>query len=397
MVDAAAGARYRIPLLGALTALGSLAIHMFVPAMPLAAKALHAPPAELELTLTVYLVGIAVGQIATGPLSDRFGRRPVLLSGATLFVLGSGLCCAAISIEMLLVARVVQALGASCGLVAARAIVGDLGDSRGAGDMALLTAIVMLSPMLAPIIGSGIASLAGWRAIFAILAAAGFLCGSAILLWIPETVRRSQGVTPNLIADWKAVAGSRVYRRNLSLGLCVSAGLYIFLAGSPFLFVSFYHVAPRRIGLLYGIVASGAGVGALIASRLATRVSARHLILTGATLLVIAASVMLVSALIGTASVAALIVPMALYALGGGLVTPNAMMAAVGANPGRIGTAVSLYGAIQMAGNALATLLVASMSVRSPLVIATAIIMLALIALWLARGAIPAVVSTEIG
>jgi DHA1 family bicyclomycin/chloramphenicol resistance-like MFS transporter len=380
--DAAAPARGQILLLGAIIALGSMAIHMFVPAMPAAAVSLGADRSALQLALTVYLIGVAAGQLATGPLSDRIGRRPVLIGGTMLFVAGSALCWAAGSIAALLVGRMVQALGASSGLVAGRAMVGDRGGAGGARDMALLTAIVMLSPMLAPVIGSAIADTLGWRAIFAVLALCGALCALAIRHWLGETLAGGAGAS-SLWADWARLARTPIFLHNLAIGTAMGSGLYVFLAASPFLLVETYHADPHRLGLFYGLVALGAGGGALSASWLAARWPASR-IMTAGTLLSAGAALTLVGGIVARGqAIAWLIAPMMLYAFGGGLVTPNAMTTALSAVRGRAGTAVSIYGALQMAGSALATFAIALLPSHHPLVPAAAIAVLALGALLL--------------
>lgn len=375
-----AAPRRRILLLGAITALGSLAIHMFVPAMPRAAVALHTSRSAVQLALTFYLVSVAIGQIATGPLSDRVGRRPVLLGGAILFVAGSAMCWAAGSILALLAGRVVQALGASSGLVAGRAMVTDAASTDGARDMALLTAIVMLSPMLAPLLGNAIVDAAGWRAIFAVLAAAGALCGLAISRWLPESLSTAVSSPSTPVADWRRLMREPVFLRHLAIGTSLSGALYVFLAASPFLLVDVYHADPRHLGLPYGLVALGAGGGALGASAIAARLAPRHVMTIGTLVAMAGAGALLVGVIAGRHAVPWLIAPMMVMAFGGGMVTPNAMVAALAAVRGRAGTAVSIYGALQMAGSALATVAVAALPSHDPLVPALTIVALTAIA-----------------
>jgi DHA1 family bicyclomycin/chloramphenicol resistance-like MFS transporter len=382
----AASPNGRIFLLAAIIALGSLAIHMFVPAMPAAAKALHTSRSAVQLALTFYLVSVAIGQLATGPLSDRMGRRPVLIGGTMLFVAGSILCWAAGSIGALLIGRIIQALGASSGLVAGRAMVGDAKGGRGARDMALLTAIVMLAPMLAPVIGSVIAGTLGWRAIFGVLAVLGAGCGLAIRLWVAETQVRDAAGRTSLLADWARLAREPAYLRNLAIGTALSGGLYVFLAASPFLLVGIYGADPERLGVYYAVVALGAGGGALAASALAARCSAGSIMSAGTWLAALAALLLFSGAAVGEHRIGWFIAPMLLYAFGGGLVTPNAMTIALSAVRGRAGTAVSIYGALQMAGSALATLAVALLPWHDPAAPTAAIAALALCAAVLQAG-----------
>jgi DHA1 family bicyclomycin/chloramphenicol resistance-like MFS transporter len=366
-------------LLGAITALGSLAIHMFVPAMPIAAAMLRASPSVMQLTLTLYLVGVGTGQIVSGPLADHVGRRPVLLGGVAIFVLGSAICWAAGSVWLLLAGRLIQALGASAGLVVGRAMTGDTAEGRGARDMALLTAIVMLSPMIAPLLGSVLADSGGWRAIFAVLTVLGLACGIAAMRWLPETFVPRPADGTSLLANWARVLTNRVFLRNLLLGTSFTAGLYVFLGASPFLLVDFYRADPHGLGIYYGAVALGAGAGALSVNRLAGRLGSRSLMRLGASLAAAGAIGFLVGAALGLHEIAAMIVPMAVFSFGGGLVVPNAFVAALAGSPDRVGTAVSAFGALQMLGNAAVSSLVAALAPHSPVPVAVAIAMLALL------------------
>lgn len=362
---------------------------MFVPAMPRAALSLQTSRSAVQLALTFYMAGVAAGQIVTGPLSDRLGRRPVLVGGAALFVAGSALCWMAGSIVALLIGRVVQALGASSGLVAGRAMVGD-GGGEGARDMALLSAIVLLSPMFAPLLGSLLADAAGWRAIFAVLAVVGALVGLAIVRWLPETMAAHQGPRSTLWRDWAQLARDANFLRNLGIATLMSGGLYVFLSASPFLLVEIYHVGPGGLGLCYGLVASGAAGGALTASAVARRWAARSIMNGGSLISAAAALTLLAGVLLGSRSIAALIGPMMVFAFGGGLVMPNAMIAALSELRGRIGTAVSIYGALQMSGSATATFAVAILPSHEPLLPAALIAGLTVSAALLQRQSIVA-------
>jgi DHA1 family bicyclomycin/chloramphenicol resistance-like MFS transporter len=356
----------RLLLIGAVTALGSLAIHMFVPAMPAAAVSLGARRQAVQMALTLYLAGVAGGQLVAGPLADRLGRRPLLIAGTALFVAGSLLCAAARSIEFLLIGRVLQALGASAGLVAGRAMAGEGAGTKGARDMALLTAIVMLSPMLAPLIGGMIVEALGWRAIFLLLAGLGAICCLAIRLWMAEPPRSVATPASSIGADWVRLARNAGFRRNLAIGTALSGGLYVFLAASPFLLVDSYGVDPHRLGPVYGAVALGAACGALAGGALATRWPIGRIVGLGVAVSVGAAAILLAGALGGQHRVAWLVVPMVVFAGGGGMVVPNAMTTALRSAQGRGGTAVSIYGAVQMAGSASCTAIVALLSPHDP-------------------------------
>ncbi|HEY5724262.1 MAG TPA: Bcr/CflA family efflux MFS transporter [Allosphingosinicella sp.] len=338
-----------------LTALGSLAIHLFVPAMPGAAADLGVSPDAIQLTLTLYLAAMAVGQLVAGPLSDAFGRRPAIIASAFLFVLGSIAAWAATDLVGLLAGRVLQAFGGASGLVASRAMAGDRAGPGATRDVALLMAVVMLSPMLAPVLGAWLASKLGWHSIFALLAAAGLVLGGAAVLFLPESREASRdGLRLGAMAgQWRTLLGDRRFLRNLAIGCSLTAGLYIFLTGSPFLLLRL-GVEEGYLGLFFGLVAGAMAIGAISAGWLAGR--AQPLLVVRVSACTIAAATILfgMMALAGQAGAIALLATMAVYALGGGLIAPNAMSGAMAAGDGRPGLAVSAYGAIQMTSNAAA-------------------------------------------
>jgi DHA1 family bicyclomycin/chloramphenicol resistance-like MFS transporter len=338
-----------------LTALGSLAIHMFVPAMPAAAADLGASPSAIQLTLTLYLAAMAAAQFVSGPLSDALGRRPLIIASALLFVVGSVVAWAAPNLATLLAGRVVQAAGGASGLVASRAMAGDRAGPGATRDVALLMSVVMLSPMLAPVLGAWLATTLGWHAIFALLGAAGLVIGGCAIAWLPETragARGSLGLA-GVAGEWRRLVADRRFLRNLTIGCSLTAGLYVFLTASPFLLLRF-GVAADDLGLCFALVAGALAAGALGAGWLAGRVQPLRLIRASACAIAAATILFAILALAGRAGTGALLATMAAYALGGGLIAPNAMSGAMAAGDGRPGIAVSAYGSIQMAGNALA-------------------------------------------
>jgi DHA1 family bicyclomycin/chloramphenicol resistance-like MFS transporter len=327
--------------------------------MPAAALALGAGRSAIQLALTGYLAGIVIGQIATGPLVDRFGRRPVLLAGCVTFVAGSVACMAAPNVIALLGGRLLQALGAAGGLVSGRAIAGDPANVRGSRDVALLAAMAVLSPMLAPVIGSALAQTFGWRGIFALTAVLGALCGAAVVYWVPRGLQDRTIGSSNIREDLLLIVRSSRFVGLLVMGTALTSALYVFLAASPFLLVDVYGVESRNLGIVYSCVACGAGGGALAASVLAVRHPPEAMMTLGTSLACGGACVGLAAALCGIDTVMAFILPISVVAFGGALATPSAMLRALQIANGRSGTAAGLYGAAQMSGAALATLIVA--------------------------------------
>lgn len=359
--------------------LGSLAIHMILPALPQVAVALHTDASGARMILTAYLVALACGQLASGPLADRWGRERMIVAGGMVFAVASFGCWAAHDIATLIAARVVQALGASAGLVAGRAIAGDVGGDHGRRMLALLSATGLFSPMLAPVIGGLLAASIGWRSIFAVLAATGFGLVIAALATVRAPAHspgRIVGAHP--LRAWSDALASPGFRRNLVCGSAMSAGLYVFLAEAPFLLASFYHVPASASGLVFGAIALGAGAGALGAGAIASRYAAGTVIRAALLAGVVAALALGVLTQAGLHHPTALVGPMAGFALSGGLVMPNAMAAAMRGLDGRVGTAISLYGALQMAGSGIATAVAALLPAHDPRLVAGMLVILSL-------------------
>ena len=338
-----------------LTALGSLAIHMFVPAMPAAAAELGASPSGIQLALTLYFGALAISQFVAGPITEAVGRRPLVIASALLFVLGSVMAWAAPNLIVLLAGRVIQAAGGASGLVASRAMAADKGGASGARDMALLMAIVMLSPMLGPVLGAFLTASIGWHSIFAALAIAGLVIGGCAMFWLPETMHAAPApfTLSGTARAWRGLLADRRFVRNLLIGCCMTASLTIFLTAAPFLLLKL-EVAETRLGLCFALVAAAATVGALLASWLAGRVRPELLVRITAWPMAAAAILFAILAASGEAGASTLLAVMAFHGFGTGMIAPTVLNGAVAAGGGRGGLVASAYGSIQMAGNALA-------------------------------------------
>jgi MFS transporter, DHA1 family, multidrug resistance protein len=368
-------------LLTALVAIGSFSVSIYTPSMPALVDDFHTRPAMVKLTLSLFLVGFAVAQLVYGPLSDRLGRRPVLVAGLTIYVIGSIACVAAPSIEAMIAARFLQAVGACAGPVLGRAVVRDVHGREGtARVLAWIAAATTLSPAIGPTLGGSLHVWFGWRANFVLLA----LFGAALLLtaWrlLGETNRQLDPVAIHVVAMadnyWRLLTDRRYLGYMLS-GSCIYAGLYSWIAAAPFLFVERLGFSPDRYGALT-IVTTGSYIGgSLAAARLTHRAGLDRMILIGCTLAVFGAGSMSLLALLAALSTAALIGPMMLFSFGMGLVLANAMAGGLLPFPRMAGIASALLGFAQMALAALATMLVAALPPLSAQSMSSVILLLA--------------------
>jgi MFS transporter, DHA1 family, multidrug resistance protein len=339
-------------LLTALVALGPMSTDLYLPSLPGLLRHFDADIAEVQLTLSVFLVGLAVGQLVYGPLSDRFGRRPVLLAGLILYVVASAICALAPSVPTLIAARLLQATGACAGPVVCRAVVRDVHGREGAARiLSYMGAAMALAPALGPILGGFVEAWLGWRANFAILCiygAVGLALTAAIL---PETAPHrgeSGGGLDAALRGYLGLLGQRVY---IGFVLCCAlayGGIFCFISGSSFVFVDIIGLAPQLYGVCFGAIVLGYILGTLVGGRLTRRIGVERLVRTGGLISAVGGLALLLSVWTTGASVAGILLPTVIYMVGTGLVLPNAMAGAIGPFPRMAGTAAALLGFVQM-------------------------------------------------
>jgi DHA1 family bicyclomycin/chloramphenicol resistance-like MFS transporter len=347
-----------LALLIAMTGMSSLSLNILVPAMPGLATKLAADPARVQLTVSLYLMGLAAAQLVFGPLSDRFGRRPVVLAGLALATIASTAAIFAASIASLVIARVAQSLGASTGQTIGRAIIRDLYDRQQAASMiGLVTSVVVLMPMVAPLIGGILDTLFGWEAIFAFTAVLSFAIYAWALLDLPET--RNLSLAPNserhFRADLAALAASR---RFFGYALCAglgSAPFFSFLGAAPHVVVSMLGRTSAEYGLWFFVPSIGFMAGNFAVSRLTTRFGIDALIWWGIAL-TIAGCLLSVSVYVALPGweMATIFLPQIVIGFGNGLLLPTSIAGAVSIRPQVAGTASGVTGFIQMGIAAIA-------------------------------------------
>jgi len=345
-------------LLAALSAIGPLTTDMYLPSLPDIAELLDATTAQTQLTVSSYLIGFALGQILYGPLADRHGRKPVLLGAMALYCAASLACALSNSIDMLIAARALQALGGSGGIVLARAIVRDLYSGARAGrELSLIGAVMALAPVLAPLVGGVLQTVFGWRSVFFTLVAGG-LAGAAIV-WplLPETLpsRAAEPVSPaSMLKSYRFVARNPAYLAYLGLASTSFAGLFAWISGSSFVLQYLYRLSPFQFGVAFAVGSVGYMVGTTWAARLVMRHGIERTLGVGAAAMAAGGLAMVTAVALALSSAAALVLPMALYMAGLGMVLPQAIAGAMTPFPERAGAASALLGFVQQSVAALA-------------------------------------------
>ena len=346
-------------ILALVTFSGTLAMHVFVPALPAAALDLHADAGSMQLTVSLYILGLALGQLVYGPLSDRFGRRPVLMGGLALYTVASLCAALAPSAETLIGVRLFQALGGCAGLVLGRAIVRDTAaPTEAARRLALMNLMVTLGPGVAPLIGGALAAMLGWRSIFLALCALGV--ANLLLAWrrLPETgAIESNGGAGELMRNYRQLLRSPTFLGYSIGGGCATTSMYAFIAAAPFILVHQLGRTQAEVGPIIAMLVLGVWVGSILASRLIVRISLKRLLIGANVMSVAAAFVLLGGVVTGNLSVALIVGSMFAFTLGVGTAAPAALTQAISVNPRVIGSASGLYGCAQMVVGAICTAL----------------------------------------
>jgi DHA1 family bicyclomycin/chloramphenicol resistance-like MFS transporter len=378
-------------LLALLTAIGPLSMDLYLPALPAISAALGATPAAGALTISFYLVGFAVGQVAYGPLSDRHGRKPVMFAAMLIYCVATVVCALAPTIEALIAARALQAFGSSGAIVLSRAVVRDLYDGPRAGrELSLMAVIMGLAPIVAPVIGSGLLAAFDWRACFYFLVLAGVAAAAAVRWLLPETLRKREHVpSSGLFASIGVVAQNRAALAYIGIIAAGYGGLFAFIAGSPFALQSVYALDPFGYALAFAVASVGYIVGSWFAAKLVIRLGIDRTIGWGVLCFALAGAAMIAATAVAPRAVAGFVAPMTLYLFGLGLAMPQALAGALQPFPERAGAASSLIGCVQQSVAASTGALVAHAlgDTAWPLVIGIAAPGTAALAIWAAtRG-----------
>ncbi|MFJ4260493.1 multidrug effflux MFS transporter [Pseudomonas monteilii] len=348
-------------ILGALSAFGPLAIDFYLPAFPAMAQAFATDEKHVQATLAAYFLGLSIGQLAYGPVADRFGRRIPLMFGVTLFTLASLACAYAPNLDTLVVARFVQALGGCAGMVLSRAIVSDKCDPVASAKVFSQLMLVMgLAPILAPMLGGVLVNLAGWQSIFLALSLFSAGCLLAVSLGLPESLPAHIPRQPlsGALRQYLRLLGDRVFLGHALTGGIAIAGMFAYIAGSPFVFIKLYGVPAEHYGWLFGTNAAGFILVAQVNARLLAKRGPAFLLARAVWLYLIAGLVLLGVAALRPAQLWPLLVPLFICIASLGCIIPNASACAMSGQGAWAGSASALMGCVQFSVAAGAAALV---------------------------------------
>jgi MFS transporter, DHA1 family, multidrug resistance protein len=347
-----------LTLLAALTAVAPASLHILVPALPVLAAVFDATPSAVQLVLTLFLAGIATGQLVYGPLSDRYGRRPVLIAGFALFLFGTVLCGLAWSVPALIVGRTLQALGGCAGMVLGRAIVRDIYErERAASALATIMMVTSLAPSLSPAIGAYLAEWGGWRADFVLLGAVGIAVLTLTAAKLPETHAPAPVNLVDMLRSFVLLLRSTAFLSVALAAAFTSASWFTFLAAAPYLLSEQLHQPPSTYGLMILLPMAGYVLGNATVGRLSVLLGSAGLFIAGLAVS-LASGVMLALWCLTNLTPWALFVPMAISSIGNGMSQPPAIAAGLSVYPRIAGAASGLIGFMQMTIAALGTLLI---------------------------------------
>ena len=341
---------FLVVLVGA-TALGPLAIQIFLPSLPAIQADLHVSGPVAQLVFSLSMAAISVAMLIYGPVSDRFGRRPTLIAGLFLYLIGSLVSTFAPSIAVLILGRAVQAVGGAAPLALTRTIIRDLyGRERAASMIAYVTMAMVVAPMMAPAIGGYLNDLIGWRANFAFCAAAGVLVTALVITRLPETHQDRVAIpgVGHMAASFVRLLRNPAFRGfALQSAFCL-ASFFSFAAAAPYVVIVVMGRAASSYGLYFMVISLAFMSGNFIAARISERVGVERMVLVGSSLSVSATVLSLICLLTVGWQPWALFGPCVLLAVGNGLSVPNAMAGAISVDPRATGAASGLAGFLQM-------------------------------------------------
>jgi DHA1 family bicyclomycin/chloramphenicol resistance-like MFS transporter len=351
-------------------AFASISTDLYLPAMPEMGKSLHANDGQIELTVSGFLVGFSLGQLVWGVVSDRYGRRLPITLGLILFVIGSAGCALSQTAEVMVFWRVVQAIGACANVVLARAMVRDLySGHRAASMMSTLITVMAVAPLIGPSVGGQILVWSSWRAIFWTLVVVGILTLIA-LVWLPETLpeeRRNGEPLLKSFMRYGTLLGDRRVMGYAGAGGCFYGAMYAYIAGTPFAYITYYHVPAHWYGLLFAVGIAGIMATNMINARIVARFGSDFLMSCGSVVAAISGCLLLADGVSGFGGLWGLVIPLFAMISATGFIVANAISGALHVFPERAGSLSAFIGATQYGTGILGSGLVGVFANGTPL------------------------------
>jgi len=364
-------------ILSMLVALGPMATDLYLPSFPAITKAFNVSSSEVQLTLSIYLIGFAMGQLIYGPLSDQFGRKPVLIVGLLIFVISSVMATLATSIEALIFIRLFQALGGCAGPVLGRSMVRDLYQpAESAIMLSHISTVMALAPAVAPIVGGYLTVYFGWEANFWFLFVYGLIALIVYIFNMSETINQKN---PNalklkqLFKNYFSIIKHREWLYYTLICAFAYSGLFVFLSGSSFVLIDFLEVAEEHFGYFFAVVIIGYMTGTQLTARLVKYYRSIVLIRIGCIIALTSGLIMFLLSIIGLYSVFSIIVPHFFFMASVGVIMPLTIAGALAPFPHMAGAASALFGMLQMLIAAILGGLVGFFHTGTPTIMATGI------------------------
>lgn len=345
-------------ILSALVAFAPMSIDMYLPALPTLERFFAADTASVQHTLASFFLGLTVGQILYGPIADKYGRKPPLYFGLSLYVVASAACALAPTIGSLISLRFLQALSGCAGMVVARAVVRDLYDrQQSARVYSVLLMVMGIAPIVAPLAGGYLLTWFGWRSIFWVLALFGVACLIAVKTGLPETIPRDQPriALSKAMGNYAALLADRRYLGYALSGGFGQAGMFAYISGSPFVIIDLYGVPAHYYGWLFGLNATGIVAFTQLNRRMLLRYDADRVLDFGNLAGIVMCVLLLLMAWTNAAGLVGILAPLFFVVSLRGLTFPNASAGAMAPFPEKAGSASALLGSVQFAIAAVAS------------------------------------------